>query len=70
MQPVHAKPIKYPDTWTGIKCDYFRDGYKAGRQDCKSNMSMYYGRHSDAYDSANESCYQEGCESGWQGISC
>ena len=69
VQPVNAAPIKCPDTWTGIKCDYFKDGYKAGRRDRKANMSMYYGRHSDSYDSRNESYFQEGYEAGWQGIS-
>jgi hypothetical protein len=29
-------------------------------------MSMDYGRHSDAYDSRNESYYQAGYEDGWQ----
>jgi hypothetical protein len=67
VQPVSAAPIKCPDTWTGIKCDYFRDGYKAGRQDRKANLSNYYGRHEGAYDSRNESYYQEGYESGWEG---
>lgn len=67
VQPVSAAPIKCPDTWTGIKCDYFRDGYKAGQKDRKANMSMYYGRHDSAYDSRNESYFQAGYEDGWQG---
>ncbi|MEB3317037.1 MAG: hypothetical protein VKO39_02690 [Cyanobacteriota bacterium] len=67
LQPVHAKPVKCPDTWTGLNCDYFRDGYKAGRGDRKANMSMYYGRHSGAYDSRFEQYFREGYEAGWQG---
>ena len=69
MQPASAKPIVCPDTWTGIKCDYYRDGYKAGRQDRKANMSMAYERHDGAYDSQNASYYQAGYEDGWKGIS-
>jgi hypothetical protein len=34
-QPVRAKPIQCPDTWTGLKCDYYKDGYKAGRGERK-----------------------------------
>lgn len=69
VQPANAKPIACPDTWTGIKCDYYRDGYKAGGQDRKANMSMAYERHNDAYDSRNESYYQAGYEDGWKGLS-
>lgn len=68
-QPASAKPIVCPDTWAGIKCDYYKDGYKAGRQDRKANMSMAYERHSGAYDSRNESYYQAGYEDGWKGLS-
>ncbi|MEB3361782.1 MAG: hypothetical protein VKI42_06615 [Synechococcaceae cyanobacterium] len=67
--PVSAKPIVCPDTWTGIKCDYYKDGYKAGRRDRKANMSMAYERHNDSYDSRNESYYQAGYEDGWKGTS-
>ena len=66
-QAAQSSAVKCPDTWTGIKCDYFRDGYKAGKGDRNANMSNYYGRHSDAYDSRNESYYQEGYEAGWEG---
>lgn len=60
--------IQCPDTWGGtIKCDYYKDGYKAGKQDRKAGLSMYYGRHDGAYDSRNESYYQAGYEDGWQG---
>lgn len=67
VQPARAKPITCPDTWIGIKCDDYRDGYKVGRQDRKANMSMAYARHSDSYDSRNESYYQAGYEDGWKG---
>lgn len=64
---ANAQPIVCPDTWTGNKCDYYKDGYKAGRRDRKANMSMAYEQHNDAYDSRNESYYQAGYEDGWQG---
>ncbi|MFM9047017.1 MAG: hypothetical protein ACKOOH_05085 [Cyanobium sp.] len=69
IQPASAKPIKCPDTWTGNTCEYFKDGYKAGRQDRKANMSMAYERHSGDYDSRFEENYKQGYEAGWQGIS-
>lgn len=68
-QPASAKPIVCPDTWTGLNCDYYKDGYKAGRQDRKANMSMAYERHSGAYDSRFEANYQAGYEDGWKGTS-
>lgn len=30
---ANAKPIQCPDTWTGTKCEYYKDGYKAGKGD-------------------------------------
>ena len=65
--PAPSASIKCPDTWTGGKCEYFRDGYKAGKSDRRANLSNYYGRHNGAYDSRNESYYQEGYEAGWEG---
>ncbi len=31
LPPVSAKPVQCPDTWTGTKCDYYKDGFKAGK---------------------------------------
>lgn len=70
VQPASAKAITCPDTWGGtIKCDYYKDGYKAGKKDRKAGMSMYYGRHDGSYDSQNESYFQAGYEDGWKGQS-
>lgn len=68
IQPAAAAPVQCPDTWTGIKCDYYQDGYKAGRSDRKAGQSMAYERHSGAYDSRNASYYQAGYEEGWQSV--
>ena len=68
IQPASAAPIQCPDTWTGNKCEYYQDGYKAGRKDRKAGLSMAYERHSDAYDSRNASYYQAGYEEGWQSV--
>lgn len=57
--------IQCPDTWTGNKCDYYKDGYKAGRIDRKANLSNAYERHSGMYDSRNASYFQAGYEAGW-----
>lgn len=67
IQPASAAPIQCPDTWTGNKCEYYQDGYKAGRQDRKAGLSMAYERHDGAYDSRNASYYQAGYEAGWSG---
>jgi hypothetical protein len=65
---VSQKPsIQCPDTWVGSKCDYYKDGLKAGRTDRKAGLSMAYERHSGAYDSRNSSYYQAGYEAGWSG---
>lgn len=65
LPPANAKPIKCPDTWEGIKCDYYKDGYKAGKGDRKAGLSMAYERHDGAYDTQNASYYQAGYEDGW-----
>lgn len=61
--------VKCPDTWTGAKCDYFRDGYKQGKVDRGANMSMAYQRHSGLYDSRFEEAFSVGYEAGWKGTS-
>jgi hypothetical protein len=68
LPPASAKPVQCPDTWTGTKCDYYKDGYKAGKTDRKAGLSMAYERHNDAYDSRNASYYQAGYEEGWQSV--
>ncbi len=65
IQPAAAAPVQCPDTWTGIKCDYYQDDYKASANDRKAGMSNAYERHAGAYDSRNASYYQAGYESGW-----
>jgi len=56
-----------PRHLTGSKCEYYKDGHKAGRKDRKAGLSMAYERHDGAYDSANASYYQAGYEDGWSG---
>ena len=63
-----AAAIQCPDTWGGtIKCDYYKDGYKAGRTDRKANLSNAYERHNGKYDNRNASYFQAGYEAGWAG---
>lgn len=68
IQPAAAAPIQCPDTWTGNKCDYYQDGYKAGRNDHKAGLSMAFERHDGKYDSQNASYFQAGYEAGWQSV--
>jgi hypothetical protein len=65
LPPANAKPVQCPDTWTGTKCDYYKNGFKAGKSDRKAGLSMAYERHDGAYDSRNASYYQAGYEDGW-----
>lgn len=69
VQPANAKSIVCPDTWKGLQCDYFKDGYKAVSQGRKASMSMACERHRDAYASRFEEHYRAGYEAGWQGAS-
>lgn len=62
---ANAKPVPCPDTWAGTKCDYDKDGYKAGKGDRKADLSMADERHDGDYDSRNASYDQAGYEDGW-----
>ena len=68
IQPAAAAPVQCPDTWTGNKCEYYKDGYKAGKTDRKAGLSMAYERHNGAFDTANASYFQAGYESGWESV--
>lgn len=65
VKASHSAAIQCPDTWTGGKCEYYKDGYKAGRTDRNAGLSNAYERHSGMYDSRNASYFQAGYESGW-----
>ena len=65
IQPAVAAPVQCPDTWTGNKCEYYKDGYKAGKTDRKAGLSMPYERHAGAYYTQNASYYQAGYEESW-----
>ena len=54
-----------PSGLKGNECAYYRDGYKAGKQDGKASMSRAYQRHSDAYDSRFEKYFKKGYKAGW-----
>jgi len=49
----------------GSECEYYKDGYKAGKDDGKASMSRFYGRHSDSYDSRFEPFFADGYKDGW-----
>ena len=54
-----------PSDIRGNECAYYRDGYKAGKDDGKASMSRAYERYSDDYDSRFEKYFARGYKAGW-----
>jgi len=54
-----------PSDIRGNECEYYKDGYNAGKQDAKMSMSSAYERHSDAYDRRFKNYYAKGYKDGW-----
>ena len=54
-----------PSGLKGNECAYYRDGYKAGKQDGKASMSRAYERHKNAYDSRFKKYFVKGYNAGW-----
>ena len=69
----YAKPHKRdnrrsgscPNDLGGNECEYYMDGYKAGKDDANMSMSRAYERHADDYDSRFEEYFSRGYQSGW-----
>ena len=54
-----------PTDLGGNECEYYMDGYKAGKDDADMSMSRAYERHADDYDSRFEEYFSRGYQSGW-----
>jgi hypothetical protein len=54
-----------PSDIRGNECAYYRDGYKAGKDDGRASMSRAYERYSDDYDSRFEKYFARGYKAGW-----
>ncbi len=54
-----------PQDVRGNECEYFKDGYRAGKEDGKMSMSRLFERHSDSYDSRFKSFFADGYNNGW-----
>ena len=54
-----------PTDLGGNECEYYMDGYKAGKDDADMSMSRVYERHSDAYDRRFEEYLARGYQAGW-----
>lgn len=59
------RPGSCPTDLGGNECEYFLDGYKAGKDDADMSMSRAYQRHGDAYDSRFEAYFARGYQAGW-----
>lgn len=54
-----------PSDIRGNECEYYVDGYKAGKNDGELSMSRVYERYSDGYDSRFEPYFARGYDAGW-----
>ena len=54
-----------PSDLGGNECEYYMDGYKAGKEDGQNSMSSVYERYSDDYDSRFEKYFASGYSAGW-----
>lgn len=54
-----------PSGVNGNECEYYMDGYRAGKEDGQMSMSNFYGRHSDYYDTRFEPYFADGYNAGW-----
>lgn len=54
-----------PTDLGGNECEYYMDGYWAGKDDAEMSMSRVYQRHSEDYDSRFEEYFARGYQSGW-----
>ena len=54
-----------PSDLHGNECEYYKDGYKVGKEDGQNSMSRMYERHSDYYDSRFEKYFANGYRNGW-----
>jgi len=54
-----------PNDLGGNECEYYMDGYKAGKDDANMSMSRAYERHGDDYDSRFEEYFARGYQAGW-----
>ena len=57
--------VECPSDIHGNECEYYKDGYRAGREDGSASMSMAYERHAESYDGRFESYFAQGYEAGW-----
>lgn len=48
------------------QCVYFKEGYAAGADDKKTELSNNYRRHEDSYDSRYETAYSKGYQIGYK----
>jgi len=61
----HHRSGTCPTDLGGNECEYYIDGYKAGKDDANMSMSRAYQRHSDYYDSRFEEYFARGYQAGW-----
>jgi hypothetical protein len=54
-----------PSDLGGNECEYYKDGYKLGKEDGQNSMSSVYERYSDYYDSRFERYFSSGYRDGW-----
>jgi hypothetical protein len=63
--PEKASGPSCPSGMEVNRCEYYKDGFKKGREDRAAHMSDAYQRHSEEYNTEFESHFRQGYEVGW-----
>lgn len=63
--PAKAAGPSCPSGMEVNRCEYYKDGFKKGREDRGAHLSDAYQRHSEEYNSEFESYFRQGYEVGW-----
>ena len=63
--PKNATAVSCPSGMENNACEYYKDGFKKGREDRSAHMSDAYERHAGEYDTQNEPAFRQGYEVGW-----
>jgi opacity protein-like surface antigen len=63
--PAKAAGPTCPSGMEVNRCEYYKDGFKKGREDRGAHLSDAYQRHSEEYNTEFESYFRQGYEVGW-----
>lgn len=61
-----TKNSQCPAGMESNNCEYYKDGFNAGKEDRAIGLSNAYERHENSYDGRFESSYAQGYDKGWR----